>query len=71
MANRPLDPKVRQALKKMKSQVASELGIKSDPVGDKGNLKSRANGNYGGSLGGTMTRKLIEVGERELMKNHK
>ena len=55
----------------MKSQVASELGIKSDPIGDKGNLKSRTNGNYGGSLGGTMTRKLIEIGERELMKNHK
>ncbi|SKC54200.1 alpha/beta-type small acid-soluble spore protein [Maledivibacter halophilus] len=68
MANRPIDPNAREALKKMKMEISNELGLKGIPEGDKGNLTSRKNGSYGGDLGGTMTRKLIEMAERELMK---
>lgn len=68
MANRPVDPNAREALKRMKLEIANELGVENTPVGDKGNLTSRKSGYYGGDLGGTMTRKLIEMAERELMK---
>ena len=71
MANRPIDPNAREALKKMKLETAEELGLKDDNVSDKGNLTARANGYYGGNLGGTMTRKLIEMGERQLMDRTK
>lgn len=67
MGNKPVDPNAREALKRMKLEIASELGLKDISVGDKGNLTSRANGSYGGNLGGTMTRKLIEMAEKELI----
>lgn len=67
MANRPIDPNAREALKRMKLETANELGLNFNTESDKGNLTSRANGNFGGDLGGVMIRKLIEMGERELM----
>lgn len=67
MSNRPVDPNAREALKKMKLEIASELGLENNSAADKGNLTSRSNGSYGGNLGGTMTRKLIEMAERELI----
>ncbi len=71
MVNRPVDPNAKEALKRMKIEVANELGIRENPVADKGNLTSKTNGSLGGNLGGTMTRKLIEMGERQLMDREK
>lgn len=70
LGNRPVDPNAREALKAMKLEIASELGIKNISVADKGSLTSRANGSHGGNLGGTMTRKLIEMAERELISKN-
>lgn len=38
------------------------------PDTDKGNLPSRILGLSGGPIGGVMTRRLVEMGERELLK---
>lgn len=59
-------PEARQALTEMKNEIAKELGINNDPSIDKGNLTSRQNGNVGGSLGGKMTRRLVEQGEHQI-----
>jgi len=67
LTTRPIDPNAREALKEMKLETANELGLKFDTESDKGNLTSRTNGHFGGDLGGVMVRKLIEMGERELM----
>ncbi|WP_432662846.1 alpha/beta-type small acid-soluble spore protein [Wukongibacter baidiensis] len=71
MAKIPVDPNAREALKRMKLEIANELGMKSNNLEDKGNLTSRSNGNYGGNLGGTMTRRLIEMAEQELINKNK
>ncbi|WP_432407376.1 small, acid-soluble spore protein, alpha/beta type [Wukongibacter sp. M2B1] len=71
MTNIPADPNAREALKRMKLEIANELGLKSDNLEDKGNLTSRSNGSYGGDLGGTMTRRLIEMAEKELINKNK
>ncbi len=71
MAKRPVDPNAREALNRMKFEIANELGLKNDDMREKGNLTSKENGYYGGNLGGTMTRKLIEIAERELISKGK
>lgn len=38
---------------------------------DKGNIDSRTLGFVGGSLGGTMTRRLVELGEQILIEQQK
>lgn len=59
-------PEARQALTEMKNEIAKELGINNDVSIDKGNLTSRQNGNVGGSLGGNMTRRLVEKAEQQI-----
>lgn len=71
MANRPVDPNAREALNKMKMEIANELGLRNDDIREKGSVTSKENGYYGGSLGGTMTRRLIEIAERELVNKNK
>lgn len=72
MARKALDPNARMALNQMKQEIAQELGVSSD-IGsmDKSNVTSRANGHLGGSLGGTMTRKLVEMAEKQLIDQNK
>lgn len=60
-------PEAREAFEKMKTEMGSELGMTTD----KGDLPSRLNGLYGGYVGGQMTRKLVEMGERQLMNKNK
>lgn len=72
MSRRPLDPNARLALNNMKQEIIQELGISSNdsPI-NKSTISSRENGNIGGSLGGTMTRRLIEMAEKQLIDQHK
>ena len=35
---------------------------------DKGNLPSRSLGQYGGTIGGVMTKRLVEMGQKELIE---
>ncbi len=52
----------KPALKNLKTEVASELGMANYDQTDKGNLTARQNG----YVGGYMTKKLVEMAEQQL-----
>lgn len=52
----------KPALKNMKAEVASELGMTNYETMDKGNLTARQNG----YVGGYMTKKLVDMAEQQL-----
>ena len=52
----------KPALNNLKTEVANELGLSNYDQADKGNLTARQNG----YVGGYMTKKLVEMAERQL-----
>jgi len=60
--NRQVVPEARQALNQMKLEIANELGLANYQSTDKGNLTSRQNG----YVGGYMTKRLVEMAERQM-----
>lgn len=66
-----IDPNAVKALNKMKYEIASELGIGNAFADDKTEVDSGKNVFYGGYVGGNMTKKLVEMGEKELMNRRK
>ena len=52
----------KPALNSLKTEVATELGLSNYEQADKGNLTARQNG----YVGGYMTKKLVEMAERQL-----
>lgn len=56
----------KSALEKMKTEVASELGLSNYDAKDKGSLTSKQNGD----VGGQMTKKLVEMGQKEMEKRN-
>ena len=52
----------KPALNSLKTEVANELGLSNYEMTDKGNLTARQNG----YVGGYMTKKLVEMAERQL-----
>lgn len=62
-SNKLVVPGVENALNKMKLEIASELGIPDYDNIDKGALPSRING----MVGGTMTKRLIEMAQQQLV----
>ena len=52
----------KPALNNLKTEVANELGLSNYDQMDKGNLSARENG----YVGGYMTKKLVEMAERQL-----
>ena len=58
----PVEPKAKNGLKNMKTQIAKELGITEYDTLDKGNLTARQNG----FVGGYMTKRLVEMAEQQL-----
>ena len=61
-SNRTLVPEARQGLNRLKTEVASEVGLSDYENVDKGNLSSRQNG----SVGGNMVKHMIESYEQGL-----
>ncbi len=55
-------PEARQALKQMKTEIASELGMSNYETVDKGNLSARQNG----YVGGYMTKRMVEMAQRNM-----
>lgn len=49
-----------------KAVINAELGISDTADVDKGNLTSRQNGYHGAYVGGEMTKRLVEMGEKQL-----
>lgn len=66
MTRRPLVPEAKKGLDKFKTEFENEFGIE---INDsyKGNKTSRSNGHIGGSIGGLMTKKMIESYEKSLV----
>ncbi|WP_297137023.1 alpha/beta-type small acid-soluble spore protein [Terrisporobacter sp.] len=60
--NRQAVPEARAALNQMKLEIAGELGLANYENIDKGNLTARQNG----YVGGYMTKKLVEMAERQM-----
>ena len=56
-SNRMYVPGAKQAIEKMKYEIASELGVTMGP-----DATSRANG----SVGGEITKRLVQMGEQHL-----
>lgn len=62
MSRRPLVPKAKKELEKMKDEFANEMGIKFNDKYN-GNKTSRLNGH----IGGLMTKKMVESFENSLI----
>lgn len=60
--NQKVVPEARAALNEMKLETANELGLSNYDSVDKGNLTARQNG----YVGGYMTKKLVEMAERQM-----
>ncbi|MBC6695855.1 alpha/beta-type small acid-soluble spore protein [Terrisporobacter mayombei] len=60
--NRQAVPEARAALNQMKLEIAGELGLANYENIDKGNLTARQNG----YVGGYMTKKLVEMAEKQM-----
>ena len=60
--NRTLVPEAKQGLNRLKTEVASEVGLSNYESMDKGHLSSRQNG----SVGGEMVKRMIESYEQGL-----
>ena len=60
--NRTLIPEAKAGLNRLKTEVASEIGLQDYENQDKGNLSSRQNG----SVGGFMVKHMIESYEQGL-----
>ena len=60
--NTKVVPEAKAALNQMKLEIAGELGLSNYENIDKGNLTARQNG----YVGGYMTKKLVEMAERQM-----
>ena len=60
--NRQVVPGAKAALNQMKLEIANELGLSNYETVDKGNLTARQNG----YVGGYMTKKLVEMAEKQM-----
>ncbi|EQH66460.1 alpha/beta-type small acid-soluble spore protein [Clostridioides difficile] len=61
-SNRTVVPEAKAALNQMKLEIANEIGLSNYDNIDKGNLTARENG----YVGGYMTKKLVEMAERQM-----
>ena len=69
--NKQSDSETNSKLNKLKTEFANETGIDISQYNNlnKASLTSRQNGYVGGYLGGTMTKRLVEIAEKQLMIN--
>lgn len=69
MTKKPLVSNAKEALNQMKLEIAGELGISSSHVNG-ANRTSYENGVMAGSLGAMMSKKLVQMGEEQLIKEY-
>ncbi|MGG1638578.1 alpha/beta-type small acid-soluble spore protein [Paenibacillus sp. FSL K6-3182] len=55
-------PQARQAISQMKTEAAQQLGVQFSQDGYNGNLSTRD----AGSIGGYITKKLVQIAEQQL-----
>jgi len=61
-SNKSLVPEAKQGLNRLKTEVASEIGLQNYESVDKGSLSSKQNG----SVGGEMVKKMVQSYEQGL-----
>ncbi|AWK51978.1 acid-soluble spore protein [Clostridium beijerinckii] len=66
MSRRPLVPESKKELEKLKNEFANDIGIEFNNSYE-GNKTARLNGHVGGSIGGLMTKKMVETFEKNLI----
>lgn len=64
MTKMPLDPNARKALNEMKLEIAKELGVSNNL----NNIDPINNIFTAGPVGGMMTKRLVEMGEKDLIQ---
>lgn len=66
----PLDPNAAKALNEMRLEIARDLGISEEIIGDsEASVYDMVR--FGGEIGGNMTRKLVEMGQKQLVNENK
>lgn len=68
MSNQPIDPNTKLSLNQMKMEISQELLNESNMENDSNLIDSVG---LSGRIGGQMSKKLVEMGERELLKRYK
>lgn len=69
MSNTPVNKNAKEALNQMKLEIANELGIENNnPNGS--NNTSYENGKVGGHVGGKMSKRLVEMGMAQLVRQY-
>ncbi|MBU5677968.1 alpha/beta-type small acid-soluble spore protein [Alkaliphilus sp. MSJ-5] len=63
----PLDPNAAKALNKMRLEIADELGVTDNITEDKNDSLVYEQVKIGGKIGGNMTRRLVEMGQNQLI----
>ncbi len=63
----PLDPNAAKALNEMRLEIAEELGVTNNITKDNNNTLVYEQVKIGGKIGGNMTRKLVEMGQNQLI----
>ncbi len=69
MANQPLVSNAKQALNEMKLEIANELGPLNLNIGSK-SISFGKDGEIPASLGGVMSKKLVQMGEEILLREY-
>ena len=67
MPNQPIDPNAKQALSNLKMEIANEIQDNSNILND-GNIIDSIG--ISARVGGQMSKKLVELGEKELLKQY-
>ena len=68
MSNQPIDPNTKLSLNQMKMEISQELLNESNMENDSNLIDSVG---LSGRIGGQMSKKLVEMGEREVLKRYK
>ncbi|WP_297135299.1 alpha/beta-type small acid-soluble spore protein [Terrisporobacter sp.] len=67
MYNKSIDSNAKTALNRMKMEIARELAIGSNLMNNNNSVDSIG---LSARVGGQMSKKLVEMGERELLKRY-
>lgn len=63
----PLDPNALKALNQMREEIANDIELNNNILGDNESDIVNTQIQMGGKVGGNMTRKLVEMGEKNLI----
>ncbi len=69
MTKKLANPNAKSALNQMKLEIANELGVSSNNV-DGAKNSAYENGVLGGRVGGLMSKRLVEMGQEQLIKQY-